>query len=187
MNYISQKVAVVLVAAAIFFTSKVNAQTTSYGKFGLDIGIEAGAPTYKAHSTLSNVELGGTARLQMGISSNLALIVTSGYYNMFDKNITVNNETVKAPGLGIVPVKGGLKGILGGDVYYTGEAGAGFETSRDLNTDQKDVKLIFAGGLGYAANSWDVGIRYESFIGQNFNYGLIGLRLAYVMCGSSKK
>lgn len=187
MKKMTKRIAGLLTMAIILLTTNVKAQTTSYGKFGVDVGLEVGAPTYYAHTYLSNIEAGGTARIQMGISSNLAVIVTSGYYNMFSKNVTIDGVTGKSPGLGIVPVKGGLKGFLGGGVYYTGEAGAGFETSRDITTDQKDTKLILAGGLGYAMNSWDLGVRYESFTGQGFDYGLIGLRLAYVIGGTSSK
>jgi hypothetical protein len=179
MKNTTKWIATTITVAAIFFSVNVKAQTIAPGQVGFSVGLEAGAPTGNAHTYLSSFELGGTARFQVGLSSNLAFIVTSGYYNMFDKNITINGVGSQAPGLGIVPVKGGLKGFLGKGVYFTAEGGAGFETSKDDNTDQKDTKAIIAGGLGYETKSWDLGVRYESFMGQNFDYGLVGLRLAY--------
>jgi hypothetical protein len=179
MKTSTQWIASVATAAAIFFAITVKAQTTSPGAVRFGIGLEAGVPTGNAHTYLSSFEAGATARMQVGLSSNLAAILTSGYYNMFSKNITINGVSSEAPGLGIVPVKIGLKGFLGKGLYFTGEAGAGFETSKDGNTNQKDTKSILAGGLGYTMKSWDIGVGYENFMGQSFDYGLIGLRLAY--------
>jgi hypothetical protein len=179
MSTSTKWIASVILAGAMLFSLKSNAQSTSYGEIRFGVGVEAGAPTGNAHNYLSNIEAGATARLQLGLSNNLAVIATSGFYNMFSKNVTVNGVTAKSPGLGIVPVKIGLKGFLGAGIYFTGETGAGFETSRDGNTNQKDTKLILSPGLGYANKHWDVGVRYESLTGQNFNYGLVGLRVAY--------
>ncbi len=179
MKTTTRSIAILTGVIAMFYAANVKAQTVYPGSVHFSLGLETGVPTENAHTYLSNFELGGTARMQVGLSYNLAVIVTSGYYNMFDKNVTINGVTSKGPGLGIIPAKVGLKGFLGKGIYFTGETGAGFETSRDDNTNQKDTKAILAGGLGYETKSWDVGVRYESFIGQNFNYGLIGLRLAY--------
>ena len=177
----------ILFFAGMLFSLCSSAQSTSYGKIGFDIGLELGAPTGNAHKYLSNFEAGGTLRGQLGLSENLAVIVTSGYYNLFEKKMTANGITTQLPGVGIVPVKGGLKGFLGKGVYFTGEAGAGFETSVDGDTNQKDTKFILAGGLGYAMKSLDIGIRYENFNGQGFNYGLVGLRVAYSFCSGMMK
>jgi hypothetical protein len=177
----STKLIVLAVTAlATFFSVNAKAQSsTALGKINFDIGVEAGIPTYKARTFLSDFEAGATARMQIGLSSNLAAMVTSGFYNFFDKNTTVNGVKTQLPGVGIIPVKLGLKGYLGHGVYFTGEAGEGYETSRDLSTNNKDRKVILAGGLGYAMSHADIALRYESLAGQNFNYGLISLRLAY--------
>ena len=178
MKMTTKYITALAIAAVVFIAQNVKAQSTSYGQVRFGVGIEAGAPTYSARS-LSTFMAGATGRLQVGLSNNLAAIVTSGYYNFFDKTSTVNGASVKQPGLGVVPVKAGVKGFFGGGIYYTAEGGAGFETSRDGATNQKDIKGILAGGLGYANKTWDVGVRYESLSGQKFDYGIIGLRVAY--------
>ncbi len=175
---IAMAVAVVFSLTGLF-SLNANAQSTALGEIRFGIGVEAGAPIGNAHTYLSSFEAGGTGRFQIGLSNNLAAIVTSGYYNMFSKQTNINGVAMEAPGLGIIPVKGGIKAFLGSGVYLTGEAGAGFETSKDDNTNQKDTKLILSPGLGYATKSLDFGVRYENFSGQHFNYGLIGLRVAY--------
>lgn len=179
MKNTTKLIASAATAVVIFFSQHVKAQqSTSLGQVRFSIGAEAGVPTYNARS-LSSFEAGGTGQFQVGLSNNIAAIATSGFYNFFDKTSTVNGVSVKQPGLGVVPVKAGIKGFLGGGVYFTAEGGAGFETSKDGATGQKDVKGILAGGLGYSMQSWDVGVRYESLMGQHFDYGIIGLRVAY--------
>jgi hypothetical protein len=173
-------IAATVIVAALFFSTKSNAQAiTSAEGYRFDIGVEAGAPTYAAHRYLSNFEAGATARFQFGLSDNLAVMITSVYYNMFPKTGIINGVSTQLPGVGIIPVKVGLKGLLGGGVYFTLEGGQGYETSKDGNTGIKDTKNIISGGLGYGCHSFDLGLRYESFYGSNFNYGLVGLRLAY--------
>ena len=76
--------------------------------------------------------------------------------------------------IGIVPLKAGIKAFFSQNGYFGAEAGAGFETNSG-----GDTKLILSPTLGWANQTWDVGVRYENFSGQNNNYGLVGLRVAY--------
>src|SRR5260370_15565756 len=173
--------AIAIAALGIFHTTNVKAQRTTStpppSAWRLGIGLEAGAPTGNAHD-FSNFELGGTARLQYDASKSFAITLTSGYYNMFGKNVSVVTPggvvTAKASDLGIVPVKAGIKAFLAPSFYFGAEAGAGFETISGGST-----KLILSPGIGYASKSWDVDLRYENFSGQSNNYGLVGLRIAY--------
>lgn len=173
MKNTTKWIASVATAAAVFFAGNVMAQTTTPNPWRFGIGIEAGAPTGNAHD-ISNFELGGTARLQYDASDHFAWTLTSGYYNMFGKDVDVAGTTVKTESLGIVPVKLGIKAFFAPTWYFGAEAGAGFETISGGNT-----KLILSPALGYANKTWDVGARYENFSGQGNNYGLVDLRVAY--------
>jgi hypothetical protein len=178
--------AIAVTAVTIFFANQVKAQTPTPSAWRFGIGVEGGIPTGNAHD-ISDFELGGTARLQYGFSKDLALTLTSGYYNFFGKTYTstftdatsTTTVTVKGRSLGIVPVKAGLKYFFTGNLYLAGEAGAGFETHEPVDGDTKDTKLILSPGIGWANKHWDVGARYENFSGQGNNYGLAALRLAY--------
>ncbi|MES2378209.1 MAG: hypothetical protein V4553_16585 [Bacteroidota bacterium] len=173
MKKLTKLAAAALTGVALLIGTTVNAQTTPPSKLRFGIGLEAGAPTGNAH-TGSNFELGGTARLQYNTSDHFALMLTSGYYNFFGKETTVGATTVKTASAGVVPLKAGFKAFFANQFYFSAEAGAGFETKGAKNT-----KLILAPGLGWANQKWDVGVRYEDFSGQNYSYGLVGLRLAY--------
>lgn len=173
--------AIAVAAVAIFFTTNAKAQTTPPSAWRLGIGVEGGVPTGDIHTT-SGFDLGGTLRLQYGIDKNVALMITSGYYNFFGKNYsvivptgtTVTTVTAKAPNFGLVPVKAGAKIFFDSPIYVSGEAGAGFET-----TSGGKARLLLSPGFGWANKSWDIGARYENFSGGGINYGMINLRLAY--------
>ena len=51
-------------------------------------------------------------RLQYGLANNLALTLTSGYYNFFGKNVDAGASTLKYQSLGMVPVKAGVKAFF---------------------------------------------------------------------------
>ncbi|WEA00963.1 hypothetical protein [Mucilaginibacter sp. SJ] len=175
MKTMTKMIASAFTAVAIFIGTNVKAQTTPANALRFGIGLEAGIPTGNAHD-FSNFELGGTARLQYGISNDLALTLTSGYYNFFAKS---DFKDLGGRSLGVIPAKAGIKAFVGDGFYFAGEVGAGFEVHTPIEGGNKSTKLILSPGLGYATKSWDIGVRYENFSGQSNNYGLVGLRLAY--------
>ena len=184
MKNSNKLIAFAIAGVAILFANSVKAQTVPVNAFRLGFGVEGGVPTGNAHS-ISNIELGGTGRLQYGASSNLAITLTSGYYNFFGKSDPYAVNT-KYASLGMVPVKAGIKAFVNSGFYFSAEAGAGFETrafgvEHGVSTEgaEKDTKLILSPGLGYATKSIDVGVRYENYSGQSNNYGLVALRVAY--------
>jgi len=173
MKNFKKLAAAALTGVALFIGSNVQAQTTPSSAFRFGIGLEAGVPTGNA-SNVSNFSLGGTARLQYGVTNDLALTLTSGYYNMFGKTVTTPLGNFKAGDTGIVPLKAGIKAFFSPSLYFGAEVGAGFETNTGGST-----KFIASPGIGWANKSWDVSARYENFAGQGNNYGLVGARIAY--------
>jgi hypothetical protein len=159
MKTTTKLVAVALTAVAIFFGTNVKAQTTEKSAWRLGFGVEGGIPTGDIKETTS-FQLGGTARLQYGVANNLALTLTSGYYNLFTKS---EFKDLGANDVGIVPVKLGIKSFFTDNIYFGAEAGAGFITNKDSDAS---AKLILAPALGWADKTWDVGVKYENFSGQ---------------------
>ncbi len=190
MKKMTKFFAVAGIAVASLFGTKASAQsTTPSNKWRFGVGVEGFLPTGNLRN-VSNIGLGGTARIQYGVNQNVALMLTSGYYNAFGKKGTTvysgQNGVVVSdhyPSFGMVPVKAGIKGYLGGGFYLSGEVGAGFET-REVsiyeNPDgSKNTKLILSPGLGFSTKYVDIGARYENFSGQGNNYGIAALRIAY--------
>jgi hypothetical protein len=184
MKKMTKLVAVAFTAAALFVgANTANAQSTKKSALRFGIGVDGLLPTGNLKD-ISNVGLGITPRLQYGVADNVALTLTSGYYNFFGKQI--NNTQFKTASYGMIPLKVGVKAFVSQNVYIGAEVGAGFETKpygalKGQNTDgfAKNTKLIASPGIGYASQKWDVGVRYENYSGQSNNFGAVGLRVAY--------
>ena len=153
--------------------TKRKAAKDSKNVFRLGLGLEGGYVT----KNFSNFELGGTARLQYDLASNLSLTLTPGFYHFFAKDGQgqITDKGVYYNDLNMIPVKVGIKSFFAPNFYLSAETGAGFE----LNHAQ-EAKLILSPGIGYAGNKGlDFGLRYENFSGNHSSYGIIGLRVAY--------
>ncbi len=174
-----QLLAIAAIATASLFGNKAKAQSLAPpNKWRFGIGIEGAIPTGNL-TNYSNGVLGGTLRLQYGLTKHTMLMLTSGFYNAFGKNIPYTNNADKYQSLGLVPVKLGAKLYLGTKIYVSGEAGAAFETKANYLNNSKDVKLDLSPGLGYSMKHIDIGARYESISGKDNNYGIAALRIAY--------
>jgi hypothetical protein len=183
MKRMTKLIAAAFTAAALFIGTNVNAQSTPKSALRFGIGVEGLLPTGNLHD-ISNVGVGITPRLQYGVADNLALTLTSGYYNFFGKEIA--NTGFKTSSYGMIPVKVGIKAFVSQNIYVGAEVGAGFETKpfgalkgEDTEGVDKNTKLIASPGIGYASQKWDVGVRYENYSGQSNNFGAVGLRIAY--------
>ncbi|RCH55998.1 hypothetical protein DJ568_04420 [Mucilaginibacter hurinus] len=177
MKSTTKLIASALTAVAILFGTNVNAQTTEKSAWRMGVGIEGGIPVGGNISDNYGFVLGGNLRLQYGISDNTALTLTSGYSSFFGKEREVAGVTVKNDAFGVVPVKLGVKAFFTDNLYFGAEGGAGFITNKPNPGDR--TKLILTPTLGWADQSWDVGVKYDNYSGQGSNFGTIGLRVAY--------
>jgi len=174
MNIVS-KLITAFTTTALFVTTGVKAQTTPANKFNLNLGIESGIPTGNAVNYNTFI-MGGTIRLQYGISNNFAVTFTTGGDHFFPKKIP--GEDIRYASFGVGPVKAGFKEFFLPNIYIAAEAGIGREvTEKGFAGGQ--TKLLLEPGVGIACKNWDFGINYESLTGDQNNYGFVGLRIAY--------
>jgi len=162
-----------LIVAALLFTSGVKAQTTPANSLRLGIAIETGIPTGNG-ALGSNFILGGTGRLQYGVSDNFALTFTSGAYHYFPKTIPGTNTTYA--GYGLIPIKVGVKEFFAKNIYFGAETGVGIE-ALDSGIGQK--RFILSPALGWADKHWDAAFRYEYLSAKTGSNGIVALRIAY--------
>ena len=165
--------AAVMITAALFFSTTVKAQTVPAKTLDMVISYEAGVPTGAATPYL-RFSMGGTGRLQYGITNDFSVTFTSGAYHFFTK--TIPGTDTRYASYGIIPIKFGVKEFFVPNIYFGAEAGEGLEVS---GSGWGNKKLILSPAAGYANKHWDIGLQYESYLGQNDNYGLFGLRVAY--------
>ena len=174
MKASSKLIVAVFAAGLMFFGTQVRAQTTEAKKFNLNLGIEAGLPTGN-QATYANFDLGGTVRLQYGLTNDLAVMFTTGGYHFFMK-AGPNGVTYSSFGIG--PVKVGLKEFFVPNIYFDAEAGIGREVNEQGFVGGQ-TKLLVSPGIGYANKRWDYGLHYDSLTGNNNAYGVFNLRIAY--------
>nr|WP_294942121.1 hypothetical protein [uncultured Mucilaginibacter sp.] len=177
MNKKTTLFALLLTAFALFTGVRSNAQSIQKSKLRFGIGLDGLLPVGNLSNT-TNFGLGVTPRLQYGIANNVALTFTSGIYHFFPKDLYFQNGTQSIKyqtDLDLIPVKLGIKAFITSNIYIGAEAGIGFQ----VDNGGGDSKFLASGGIGYASKKWDIGARYESFAGNGYRNGIIGLRIAY--------
>jgi hypothetical protein len=152
-------------AAAIFFTTNVNAQSN------LGIGVNIGAPTESKYS----FGIGADIRYQINTSKQLSIPITTGYSHFLGKELVTG---VQQPDYGYIPVKAGLKYFFnptGSGLYGLAEAGAAFGVTEDSGTS-----FVYSPAVGYAwSNGLDLGVKYEGMARTLNNTDHVALRIAY--------
>lgn len=114
--------------------------------------------------------LGADGRLQIPLGNSFSAIATTGYYHFFK-----NENKGVTEGIGVIPLKAGLKYFPIKNVYIAGEAGAGFFTKGDNN-----VSFVYSPSAGLAfANGLDISLKYENFTKFDGYTSQLALRLAY--------
>lgn len=174
MKSLTKLIASAFAVTALFFASHANAQTTPAGGWNLGLGIETGIPTGVGKLGATNT-LGGTARLQYGVSNSFALTLTTGGYHYFPKKNPATGNRYQS--YGEIPVKVGVKEFFVPNVYVGGEIGF---ASEKLEKGWGPTRLDLSPALGYANKNWDFGVHYERFSRRGEDViGLLNLRVAY--------
>jgi hypothetical protein len=161
------------IVTVIFFAINAQAQTIPAKAWRLGLGIETGVPTNDA-SFGTSFTLGGTARLQYGLSNSFALTLTTGGYHYFPKKNPVTG--IRYQSYGEIPIKGGIKAFFAPNIYFGAEAGVAWEK---LETGWGPSRLDLSPALGYANDHWDFAVHYESFSRKQDHLGMVNLRVAY--------
>lgn len=162
--------AILALIFTVIIESNANAQTqadvdSKDTRFGL--GLNLGLPTSDGY----NFVFGGDLRLQKDFSSNVSGIASIGYNNYSFEDGNANNS------LGVVPLKVGLKVFPIERLYFSGEIGAGFDATKNLNPG---TAFIYSPGIGLGFNNGlDLSLRYEGLSRKTYDPGMVALRIAY--------
>jgi len=104
-----------VVTAITITTQRVKAQTTPANAWRIGIGVEVADPTGNARIG-SHFILGGTARIQYGVSNGLALTFTSGAYHFFPTTNPATGSDYNS--YGVIPIKAGIKAFFAPNLYF---------------------------------------------------------------------
>lgn len=166
-------IACACILLAGLLTEKAKAQIAVPGQLQGSVGVEISDPTGNARIG-SHFSLGGTARLQYGLSNSIAITATSGAYHFFMIDIPGTNKPYNS--YGVIPVKAGIKAFFAPNVYVGAEAGFAIEAT---DSGFGPERVLLSPALGYATQHLDFAVHYENFSGGGDHYGLVSLRLAY--------
>jgi hypothetical protein len=174
MKTTSRLIIIASMLCVIFFSTKVKAQTTPANAWRIGIGLETADPLGSARLGTDFV-LGGTIRLQYGLTNNFALTLTSGAYHFFP--VYMPGTHTRYQSYGEIPIKAGFKTFFTKNIYFGAEAGLALEED---DSGEGPTRLLLSPALGYATQRWDFGIHYDRFSSTTQDgFGLIGLRIAY--------
>lgn len=173
MKNTSRLIVATFIISVLFFSTKLKAQTTQANAWKIGIGLETADPTGTARLGTAFI-LGGTIRLQYGLSNNFALTLTSGAYHYLP--ILIPGTNTRYQSYGEIPIKAGFQTFFTEHFYFGAEAGFAIEED-DSGTGPK--RLLLSPALGYAMQRWDFGLHYDRISSTSQDNGLVGLRLAY--------
>lgn len=163
--------------AGLFAVSSVKAQDAAMSGPKLGIGAEFAFPMGDFGDS-HKFGVGGSLQYQHPIASKLNLTGSAGYLNFTGKEVTELGITYKAPALGFIPVKAGLRYFLAENIYVGGELGAVFSTEDGMGT-----AFAYSPGIGVEfpvadKSTIELGGRYEGWSNDG-TLSFIGLRLAW--------
>jgi len=181
------KKAIKLTFTAVLFTliihTQANAQIAIPNDLQYSIGVETGNPTGIARLG-SKFTLGGTMRLQYGLSNSWAATVTSGAYHFFA--IKIPGTDKRYDSYGEIPIKAGFKFFFIPNWYVGFEAG---EVLEKTDSGPGPTRLLLSPALGYAVKHWDFALHYENLSSTlpGDHFGIVELRSAYAFSLLGKK
>jgi len=196
---------IITVVACTLCVNTAKSQTVDSNKFAFSLGGEYGAVTSFERAS-HNTALGFTGQIQYGAANGIAITLTAGFYALQSKTVTsyyipyivtpTFNNTIQTQtaNFDIFPVTLGFKGFILKHFYIAGDAGIALNKANDSGSDTGSDKFILSPGLGYATKVWEMGIRYQMFLGesgiiydnqsvgghsQSYNYGILGLHFSF--------
>ncbi|MBD1364183.1 hypothetical protein IDJ77_10215 [Mucilaginibacter sp. ZT4R22] len=149
--------------------------STEGGKW--NIGLDAGLPLGSLGDLYSS-SIGASVKYEHPIGTSTFLTGSAGYQRFFIKGDV--KDALKAlgidkSGVGIIPVKAGLKHYFNDGFFAEAQAGAAFSTESGGSTS-----FVYAPGIGYTfKGGFEAGVRYEGFSEDGSNSGMAALRVGF--------
>lgn len=148
------------------FAQKSSGSNTPYLSIGID-----GALPIGDFADVYPFGVGGSAKFEFPVASELYVTASGGYTHFFPKS---EFKDAGAEGAGFVPLKAGLKYFFSPQFYGAAELGAALSTSEGGGT-----AFAYSPGIGaLLGENFDIGLRYEGW-SNNGSINQVALRLAY--------
>ena len=174
-----QKIKFFICGLALLVCSTTFAQKGKSPSFS--IGVEAGLPVGKDLKEGWNFGIGGSAKVGIPLFEGGDVTLSAGYISFLGKSESFGGVTVKNKALSTIPLKAGLRFMLGQGFY--GEPQLGYTIAKVSGLSGNLNGFTYAAGIGYMASQVDIGVRYEAWSKTENNVtanpSFIGLRLGF--------
>ncbi|TWR29415.1 hypothetical protein FPZ43_10720 [Mucilaginibacter pallidiroseus] len=142
-----------------------------------NIGLEPALPLGNLKSVYS-FALGASVKYELPVASSTFITFSADYQRFFiksDLKDALNSVGIDKSGVGIIPVKVGVKTYFDQGFFAEAQVGAGFSTEEGGSTS-----FVYAPGIGYTFTSgFEAGLKYQGYSSDGANDGVLALRLAY--------
>lgn len=139
----------------------------------MSVGVDAGMPVGASANTYS-LAIGGSLKVETPLAGANFFTLSLGYTSISSKQVNNIFGTVKPPAVAFIPLKLGLKYNLTGGLYAEAQIGGAFEIR-----GRRTTRFVYAPGLVYSFNDFDLGVRYEGWAGTGGPIQQAAIRLAY--------
>ena len=142
-----------------------------------NIGLDAGLPLGSLKNAYSSA-LGLSVKYEHPVATSTFVTLSAGYQRFFfdgDVKDALKAVGIDKSGVGVIPVKAGLKYYFSEGFFGEAQAGAAFSTESNGNTS-----FVYAPGIGYTfAGGFEAGVRYEGYSSDGNNQGMAALRVGF--------
>ncbi len=147
------------------------------GNNQISVAAEVGIPTGDFAEGF-NTGFGGSVKGLYGVGNSGQITFTTGYTTYKAKG----NTSDYSASFNIIPFLAGFRLLMNG-FYIEPQAGYGIYAASVKIMGEKasssEGAFTYAGGIGYANNKIDIGVRYQGATQDGDSFGLIGIHLGY--------
>jgi hypothetical protein len=167
-----------IVAVLVFSIISVNAQSSSNQSFVFGAGLNLALPLGDFHNS-SSFGIGGELQGEYMFSDQFSGVVSAGYTEFFGKSYTffdgVQNETVKGPNVGLIPILVGARFYPMANIFVGAKVGVGILTGGGSSTTAFD----YYPHVGYNADQFQVILGYNGLSKDGETLSHLGLSFIF--------
>nr|WP_294793731.1 hypothetical protein [uncultured Mucilaginibacter sp.] len=138
----------------------------------MSIGVDAGIPLGASAEDFASI-IGGSLKAENPIGDANLITISIGYSSLSAKSMLLG-ANIKPPATIFTPLKIGLKHRLAGPLFIEAQTGAAFEIR-----GRRSTRFVYAPGLVCNINKFDLGVRYEGWVGSGGTISQVAARLGF--------
>lgn len=139
----------------------------------MSVGVDGGIPVGASANNFASV-IGGSLKVENPIGDANLITFSIGYSSLSAKS-ALPGANIRPPASIFTPLKIGIKHKLVGALFIEAQTGAAFEIR-----GRRSTRFIYAPGLVYNIDRFDLGVRYEGWAGNGGTISQVAMRLGFM-------